>query len=52
VVAAAKRLRRASPKTGERRSLRKIGLELAKLGHLNANGKTYAAKSVRAMLRS
>ena len=35
VVAVAKRLHRASPKTGERRSLRKIAAELATLGHLN-----------------
>ena len=50
VVAAAKRLRRASPRTGERRSLRKIGEELQSLGFVNANGTAYAPKSVRAML--
>lgn len=50
VVAHAKRLRRASPRTGERRSLRKIADELAKQGYLNANGQPYAAKSIRAML--
>ena len=41
VVAEAKRLHRASPKTGERRSLRKIAAELAALGHLNVNGQPY-----------
>jgi DNA invertase Pin-like site-specific DNA recombinase len=50
VVAEAKRLRRASPKTGERRSLRKISSELAVLGYVNERGKSYSAKSVRAML--
>ena len=42
VVAEAKRLHRASPKTGERRSLRKIAAELATLGHLNVNGRPTA----------
>jgi hypothetical protein len=51
VVAEAKRLHRASPKTGERRSLRKIAAELAAMGHLNERGAPYSAKSVRAMLR-
>ena len=32
LVALAKRLRRRNPKTGERRSLRSIAVELAKLG--------------------
>ena len=50
VVAKAKRLHRASPKTGERRSLRKIAAELAALGHLNVNGRPYSAKSVRSMV--
>ena len=49
-TAEAKRLRRASPKTGDRRSLRKISAELAALGHLNERGAPYSAKSVRAML--
>ena len=49
-IAIAKRLRRASPKTGERRSLRKISAELAALGYLNERGAPYSAKSVRAML--
>ena len=52
VVAMAKRLHRANPKTGERRSLRKIAAELAAAGHLNANGKPFAAKSVQAMIEA
>jgi len=50
VVALAKRLHRASPKTGERRSLREIAAELAKAGHLNENGRPFHPKSVQAML--
>jgi DNA invertase Pin-like site-specific DNA recombinase len=50
VVAEAKRLHRASPNPGERRSLRKIAAELAAMGHLNERGAPYSAKSVRAML--
>ena len=50
-IAEARRLHRASPKTGERRSLRKISDELAALGFLNERGAPYSAKSVRAMLR-
>jgi DNA invertase Pin-like site-specific DNA recombinase len=50
VVEEAKRLARASPKTGKRRSLRTIAAELAALGHLNVNGKAYSAKSIRSML--
>jgi hypothetical protein len=46
----AKRLRRANPVTGKRRSLRKIADELAAAGHLNELGAVYSAKSVRAML--
>ena len=34
-VRMAKRLHRANPKTGERRSLAKIAAELAKVGHVN-----------------
>ena len=50
VVNLAKRLRRASPKTGERLSFAKIGLALAEVGHLNENGQPYNPKSVRAMI--
>jgi len=49
-VAMAKRLRRANPKSGERRSLRRISAELAAAGHLNERGQPYSAKSIRAML--
>jgi hypothetical protein len=46
----AKRLRRANPITGKRRSLRRIADELAAAGHRNDLGAVYSAKSVRAML--
>ena len=52
VVAMATRLHRANPKTGKRRSLRQISAELAAAGHLNANGKPFAAKSVQAMIEA
>jgi DNA invertase Pin-like site-specific DNA recombinase len=51
VVAAAKRLRRANPKTGERRSLRKIASTLTALGYVNDRGQPFSAKSIRAMLK-
>ena len=47
-VGPAKRLRRASPVTGKRMSLRKISAELAKAGHLNEQGRPYNPKSVLA----
>ena len=64
VVREAKRLARANPKNGERRSLRKIAAELAKIGkglaaaggleaakgYYASNGQPYSAKSIRAML--
>jgi DNA invertase Pin-like site-specific DNA recombinase len=50
VVAAARRLNRRSPKTGQRRSLRAIAAELARLGHLGPSGKPYGAESVKRML--
>lgn len=50
VVAEAKRLHRASPKTGKRRSLREIAAELAAAGFLNERGKPYAAQSIANML--
>jgi DNA invertase Pin-like site-specific DNA recombinase len=50
VVAAARRLARKSPKTGQRRSLRAISAELATLGHVARSGKPYGAESVRRML--
>jgi hypothetical protein len=51
MVALVKRLRRRNPKTGERKSLRSIAAELAKLGHLNVNGRPFAAKTIQAMIR-
>ena len=52
VASLARRLYRANPKTGKRRSLRQISAELAAAGHLNANGKPFAAKSVQAMIEA
>ena len=46
-VALAKRLRRASPKTGERMSLRKISAELEAEGHRNERGQRYDARSIK-----
>jgi DNA invertase Pin-like site-specific DNA recombinase len=50
VVLLAKRLHRASPKTGERRSLRKISAELAAAGFLNERGKPYHSQSIMRMI--
>jgi hypothetical protein len=50
VVALVKRLRRRNPKTGERRSLRAVAAELAKLGHVNVHGRPFAAESIKAMV--
>src|SRR3954469_8631545 len=50
VVTLAKRLYRASPKTGKRRSLREIAGELAQVGYLNERGRPYAAQSIKMML--
>ena len=49
-VALAKRLHRASPKTGRRMSLRKIAAALAEAGHLNERGQPFNPKSVGSML--
>lgn len=49
-TALAKRLRRASPKTGERLSLRKIAEKLAEAGFLNEIGRPYKASGIQAML--
>ncbi|QFU15495.1 recombinase family protein [Microvirga thermotolerans] len=51
LVAEAKRLRRRSPRTGKQRSLQEIGQKLAELGFTNANGRPYAAASVRSMVQ-
>ena len=50
VVAEAKRLRRASPTTDERRSLQRISRELAAKVYFNKRGQPFNPKSVRAML--
>lgn len=50
VVKAAKRLRRASPKTGERRSLRQIAAHLAALGYVNDHGRPFNPNSIKAMV--
>jgi DNA invertase Pin-like site-specific DNA recombinase len=52
VVAMVKRLHRASPKTGKRRSLRDIAGELARAGHMNERGQPYAAQSIQNMLEA
>jgi DNA invertase Pin-like site-specific DNA recombinase len=49
-VLLAKRLRRASPKTGERRSLRKIATMLAEAGHINERGVMFNQGSVKHMV--
>jgi DNA invertase Pin-like site-specific DNA recombinase len=49
-VAMAKRLRRANPISGKRRSLRKISAELAAAGFLNERGAPYNPRTVRAMI--
>jgi DNA invertase Pin-like site-specific DNA recombinase len=51
LVALVKKLRRRNPRTGERKSLRAIATELAKLGHFNVNGHPFAAESIQAILR-
>jgi DNA invertase Pin-like site-specific DNA recombinase len=49
LVAQARRLRRKLPKGGQR-SLREVAAELARRGHLNANGRPFSASSVKSML--
>jgi len=51
-VVMAKRLRRANPVTGKRRSLRRIAEELEAAGHLNERGRPYDAMSISRMLKS
>jgi len=50
-VAMAKRLHRKNPKTGERRSLRKIAAELEAAGHINERGRRYDARSILEMIK-
>jgi DNA invertase Pin-like site-specific DNA recombinase len=49
-IAMAKRLHRSSPKTGERRSLRKIAKALKDAGHINAHGREFNPASIKAMV--
>jgi DNA invertase Pin-like site-specific DNA recombinase len=49
-VTLAKRLRRASPKSGERLSFREISMRLAAAGHRNERGQPFNPQSVRAMI--
>jgi DNA invertase Pin-like site-specific DNA recombinase len=49
-VTLAKRLRRASPKSGERLSFREISVRLAAAGHRNERGQPFNPQSVRAMI--
>ena len=49
-VAMAKRLHRASPKTGERMSLRRISAELKAAGYLNERGREFNPNSIRSMV--
>jgi len=51
VVQEARRLARRSPKTGQGRSYRKIGADLATLGHVQPeSGRAYGPESVKQML--
>jgi DNA invertase Pin-like site-specific DNA recombinase len=49
-VALAKRLHRASPKTGERMSLRRISAELKVAGYLNEHGREFNPNSIKSMV--
>ena len=50
VVLMAKRLYRANPKTGERRSFRDVSEQLAKFGFVGVSGKPYHAQSIKRMV--
>jgi len=52
LVRQAKRLHRRNPRTGKRRSLRRISKELDVLGYRNSNGNPFAAVSVQRMVAS
>ena len=47
IVTLAKRLRRASPKSGERLSFREISVRLAAAGHRNERGQPFNPQSVQ-----
>ena len=48
--ALAKRLHRASPKTGERMSLRRISAALEAAGHVNEYGRPFNPNSIKSMV--
>ena len=50
IVAEARRLRRANPRTGERLSYRQISARLAEKGFVNERGAPFNPKSVKAMV--
>jgi len=50
LVREAKRLRRASPRTGKRRSLREVAAELTRLGYVTSAGKPFAVNQVVRLL--
>ena len=52
LVREAKRLRRASPKTGKRRTLSEVAAELARLGYVTSTGKPFAINQVVRLLAS
>ena len=52
LVREAKRLRRASPRTGKRRSLREVAAELARLGYVTSTGRPFAVNQVVRLLAS
>jgi DNA invertase Pin-like site-specific DNA recombinase len=52
VVKQAKRLRRKSPRTGKRLSLRRVAASLAEMGHTAPSGRPYGAESVKRMVAS
>jgi len=49
-VVLARKLRRKSPKTKKRRSLRQVAALLAEAGHVGPSGKAYGAESVKRMV--
>jgi hypothetical protein len=51
LVALARRLRRASPKTGKRLSVREIAAELERAGYLNERGRRFHPNTIKNMLR-
>ena len=50
LVRETKRLRRASPRTGKRRTLAEIAAELARLGYVTSTGKPFAVNQVVRLL--